>query len=560
MPLPILRKIADSASNAASSAGVAIPSLDVSAFGIGDLVSRGTNSGVLGSLVERSLSTISDLKNSITSLRESNETVDMADSTMIADSVGDLKDESLSIQNLIYSETSDVSKGVKDIGFIMNSMATNAAKDRLEQARIRAFDEERAMESLKNQEELTDSMVESKSEEKSGFSSFLGSFLGSAGGISIGSSIAGTLKKALGFFSLSGIASLIRLIPGIGQVAIAGYLLYEYWDDIKATFNSMFDAFSETWSKYVAPSLSKLADSLGTLQDSLVNAFHTYVDFYEDIWDTIAPLFDSVFGSDLKKSSLGEAIGSGLGAIANGFVIFLDTVVEIITWTVDLIAQFPEAVKAVGAWLSEDVMAPLGALYDYITEFRFLDDIADVGTDLGHKISDWFDDFLEMARSFLINSFADKGSLGRTIARQFMTDQEEKEFDIKQNIKELREEKQEREDNIKGIKAGDGLYVFGSRDEDIQEEMARIKELEAAIEKENINLKKETLGLSVVPIDSMKIEDIEQKLDKEITRKEKLKSGNAVVTSINKPTNNIVQNNGAAIIAPTKTRNDIKLY
>lgn len=560
MPLPILRKIADSASNAASSAGVSIPSLDVSAFGIGDLVSRGTNSGVLGSIVEKSLSTISDLKNSITSLRESNETVDMADTNVIADSVGDLKDESLSIQNLIYSETSDVSKGVKDIGFIMGSMATNAAKDRLEQARIRAFDEERAMESLKNQEELTDSMVEGKSEEKSGFSSFLGSFLGSAGGISIGSSIAGTLKKALGFFSLGGITSLIRLIPGIGQVAIAGYLLYEYWDDIKATFNSMFDAFTETWSKYVEPNLSKLADSLGKLQDSLMNAFNSIANGLSDMYDAVAPLFDGIFGTDLEKSSLGEAIGNGVGTIVNGFVIFLDTVVEIITWTVDLIAQLPEAIKAVGSWLSEDVMAPLGALYDYITEFRFLDDIADVGTDLGNKISDWFDDFLEMARSFLINSFADKGALGRSIARQFMTEQEEKEFDIKQNIKELQEQKQETEDNIKGIKAGDGIYVFGSREDDIQEEMARLKELEAAIEKENMNLKKETLGLSVVPIDSMKIEDIEQKLNKEAVRQEKLKSGNAVVTSINKPTNNIVQNNGAAIIAPTKTRNSIELY
>ena len=563
MSLPILKKIREASETgvdlAGSYLGISLGSIRdsiTSASGLGGLASKGTGSNTLGSIVEKSFLTLETIKDSFLESIERQEKTNSNDNEeKIQEDLTpkSFAEESLSLQKLIADNTLNVADGVYELTDVMVGMATNAARDRLERFRRDQFAEEAELERENREQEIVDALnrlnnttEDSVSLSKGGKSAdFFGNFFGTGAALAVTS----TLKKAIGFFSLKGIGSMLMAVPGLAYVVLAGYLIYEYWEEIKEVFSGVMEGFESTF-KILKPTLVQLKESMIEALDSLKQAF---LPLYESI---IKPLIEAVsdlmgVDGDLSTASkIGKIIGKSLGAIATGMVVFLTTVFDIVGWVSDKISDFVQGSKDFGVWISEKIVFPLMEAYDYIVKFKFLDDLAALPRKIGEKIYEWWEELIDSIRKFVIDSIASKGAIGRRFAKILMTDAEVKEQETTGQLKTLSQKKREAEEAL-------NKKIELKSNDSIAEDIKKIESLTAEIGDKSLMLKNAMYGglvpVSVVPA---KLSSLENYIDADEERKKGNTGTSLTMNNISRPVNNIVQNSGTAIVMPTRVRNE----
>lgn len=573
MALPLLNKISNAGKSAISFAedasGISLSNITrsiTSSSGLGSMAGKLTNSSLLGTIVERSVDSLTEIKDSIVDVfntrkqeedRESAKHIRQIDDNIevLASNDNEWQDETLNLFKLIEDNTARTWQQVYGSNAILVGLATNAARARLEKYHEMQFAEEEKIETQNTNEAILDELeklnnnqaASGTSEKKKGPFDFLGNFLGNLSAQAVG----GTLKKAIGFFSLGKIAGMLRIIPGLGYVVAAGYLVYEYWEEIKQIFSGIGEGLKETWD-VLKPAINQLQESLEGIWDSVMQIVQP---LYDSI---IKPLIDSVHklmgGKDEKGMStakkLGKIIGAGLGLLGTAIVTTFTMIADIINFTVKTITWIGKAVIDLSKWLGRNIVQPYIDFQKYIWNFEYLDDMGDFAKTIGKKLYNWWDEMIEKIRGFLIDSFNDKGAIGRKIARQFMTPEEIREQDLRQKIVKLEKEKREKELALKNNSA---YNIFGPNTDRLK---TQINDINKDLASSKTALQKEKLGMTVVKTAPAKLHSLTQNIDDLEEKKKNGKSNNIAVTNVSAPKTSIVQNSGTAIVAPSNVRNN----
>lgn len=193
-----------------------------------------------------------------------------------------------------------------------------------------------------------------------------------------------------GFALLSGVIAATPigwLLGGIAAVALAGTLIYKYWEPIKA-WTGAFLTGLKIGLEPVSQAFSAAFESAGPLLTFLGNAIRPIAQWFMDL---IKPL-------DMSGDALGRVGGAGMefGRVVGGFITTLSTPLR---WALKTISELPKAFEGgIGGIMTVlGGFAPINLIYQAFSS---------VGTFLGIEMPAKFADFGKMMVDGLVNGIS----------------------------------------------------------------------------------------------------------------------------------------------------------
>lgn len=182
----------------------------------------------------------------------------------------------------------------------------------------------------------------------------------------------GAIMGAVGAVKAFGLAFLANpmILAAVAAIAVAAFLIYKYWEPIKAFFTGVWQGISA--------GLEPLKASFGGLWDSIVEAFAPLSGVFDGIvsilgavWSQIQPLVQPIldwFGEFFSQSQAGVEGASSFGAAVGGAIVgILTAIISIATQIVGFWSTILGAVLTIAVAIWQGVAAVIGGVWSFIT-------------------------------------------------------------------------------------------------------------------------------------------------------------------------------------------------
>lgn len=422
-----------------------------------------------------------------------------------------------------------VVRSVDNLSFIMEGMATKAARERLEKVRADQLLRERNSEQDEVQEDILDTLHQinknsvRKPDEKQGWIEKLMHGMG-LGGIY---GILKNLTNAVLFIPKMLFKGLVGTFSGIGKIPMLIARVIPTFGIAGLVIGAIASAFSIAGDAIEGADLSKqlgvskvnaaVSFALGGMKKGYVNAFKQGGKFA--LIGATTGFFVAGPAGAILGGLLGAIVGGVAGffggaAIANKFKKIHDWVANnlfapigkffkaIADTTKSLIkAIVPEFIvdlvtgdnpwankqgkmtlsSIVGIWrklLPPFVVSLIDGVNPFTKrEFELVTIARTLINAVGKTISDFINRLLNGLKTFVVESFIDKGVVGKAIAKQFLTEDEYAQLEKRTRIKELEDKIKDKQEDIEKGVTGLGVLgeLFGDSAQSNRDELARLQ-------------------------------------------------------------------------------------